>query len=62
MMLMVDWFKPWPDYPEIETWESVKKLLIPFLLQKQYVKNNFRYLLVTDFGESFVFWRALEEK
>lgn len=55
LMLMVDWFNPWPDNPELETWEDVVKLLRPFLQKKTYVKPGKRYILITDFGASLVF-------
>lgn len=55
MMLMVDWFNPWPDNPELKTWDQVKELLLPFLLEKIYVKPGKRYILITDFGKSLVF-------
>lgn len=59
-MLMVDWFNPWPDNPELETWEDVAKLLLPFLQKKTYVKPNKRYILITDFGASLVFEKGTE--
>ena len=54
-MLMVDWFNPWPDYPDLKTWDDVTKLLLPFLQKKVYVKPGKRYVLITDFGTSLVF-------
>ena len=55
MMLMVDWFNPWPDNPDLKTWDDVTKLLLPFLRKKVYVKPGKRYILITDFGASLVF-------
>lgn len=54
-MLMVDWFNPWPDNPDLKTWDDVVKLLKPFLQNKNYVKPGKRYVLITDFGTSLVF-------
>lgn len=64
-MKMVDWFNPWPDpvmfklagKPELipNTWEDVKAMLIPQLKKKIYVKPGRTYVLITDFGESFIF-------
>lgn len=54
-MLMVDWFNPWPDNPDLKTWDDVTKLLLPFLQKKLYVKPGKRYILITDFGASLVF-------
>lgn len=55
-MLMVDWFfNPWPDNPDLKTWDDVVKVLKPFLQSKTYVKPGKRYVLITDFGTSLVF-------
>jgi hypothetical protein len=58
-MTMVDWFNPWPQTDvtgkEIETWEEVKELLLPFLIGKRYVLPGRQYILITDFGESMMF-------
>ena len=63
---MVDWFNPIPNFelmPEykdkMKTWDDVKKFLLDdFLLEKNYVKQNALYLLITDFGESFIFQKT----
>jgi hypothetical protein len=59
-MLMVDWFNPWPDDPKMQTWEDVVKILLPFLLAKTYLKLGARYILVTDFDKSLVFWKGMK--
>lgn len=55
MMWMVDWFNPWPEHRENDTWEEVKAELIPWLQQKRYVERGKQYLVLTDFGEAFTF-------
>jgi len=58
VMQMVDWFNPWPSYydtDEPETWEEVVVLLRLWLEEKCYVRPGRTYILITDFGESFVF-------
>ena len=61
-MLMVDWFNPWPSDLMVQdksklpkNWAECCDLLKEFLLDKQYVKYEREYLLVTTFGESMVF-------
>ena len=57
--LMVDWFNPWPVDDNFEmmdiSWEKVKVMIKEMLLQKKYVKIDRIYLVITDFGESFMF-------
>jgi len=60
--LMVDWFSPIPftEFPEYggngpEPWEVYEPMLLIFLKKKQYVKPGREYLVITNFGESFVF-------
>ena len=56
---MVDWFQPiprenvWED--NIKDWAEYVLLLKDFLKDKRYVKPDRKYLLITDFGESFIF-------
>lgn len=55
---MVDWFYPVQDEDQEKDWESeVVPLLREFLSKKQYVRPGRQYLLLTDFGKSFVFSR-----
>ena len=56
---MVDWFKPVPtelfeDSP-MRTWQEVSVSLLEFVKQKQYVKAQYQYFIVTDFGEVLYF-------
>ena len=52
--LMVDWFNPVPqEYIEKE-WSEVIPMLKEFLKGKQYVRHGRKYLLITDFDESFI--------
>ena len=37
------------------TLESVSEKLLPFLQEKQYVKEGFKYIVICDFGLSFIF-------
>lgn len=66
MMKMVDWFNPWPLHyawegkQEVETWAEVVELLRPFMEEKSYVQPGRTYVLITDFGESMVFGKAVE--
>ncbi|MGE0157108.1 MAG: hypothetical protein AB7T17_08785 [Geobacter sp.] len=61
-MLMIDWFNPWPHllepYKCPQTWDEVKALLLPWLLEKAYVQRGRKYLMITDFGESWIFGHA----
>ena len=56
---MVDWFQPIPieDISEnnVKVWSEYIPLLKDFLKDKNYVKPGRQYLLITDFGESFIF-------
>jgi hypothetical protein len=57
---MVDWFEPWPrsiETGELEnrTWEEVQNMLINFLQEKSYIKDRHKYLVITEFNESFLF-------
>ena len=58
---LVDWFNPIDpmDTPEFggtpKQWEYYKEKLVPFLKSKKYVKPDRHYLLITSFGESFLF-------
>ena len=58
LFLMVDWFNPIP-FEDIEfgikPWDQYEEGLKEFLLQKNYVKNDKQYLVITDFGKSFIF-------
>lgn len=57
--IMVDWFNPvnpidlW-NGGEVE-WEQIRPEIECFLKEKNYLKSGRRYLVITDFGESFVF-------
>lgn len=55
--LMIDWFNPWPEHLDnrFKDWSEVKVELIDFLQQKKYVEPNREYILITEFGESFIF-------
>lgn len=58
---MVDWFNPVPptDFPNfggtLKKWDEYVPMLKEFLGDKNYVKSNRKYILITDFGESFLF-------
>lgn len=58
---MVDWFNPIPqeDMAEyggtIKSWDHYKEGLNDFLKKKHYVIQGKKYLLITEFGESFIF-------
>jgi hypothetical protein len=56
---MVDWFNPIPDDDiydgKIKKWKEYKDMLKEFLAIKTYVRPGRQYLLITDFGESFIF-------
>lgn len=56
---MVDWFQPLPREAllgkNIMPWSEYVCVVKSFLKGKDYVKPNRKYLLITDFGESFVF-------
>ena len=60
---MVDWFNPIPveDMVEgpIKTWKEYVPLLKKRLRQKNYVEPGKKFILITDFNESLVFWEAL---
>lgn len=66
----VDWFHPLPresmreEYPELEalTWEIFRAALMEFVQEKVYVRPGRRYLILTEFGEAFVFRGADVEK
>jgi len=55
---MVDWFYPIPqeDIPDnIKPWDEYILPLKDWLKDKGYVKPGRQYLLITDFGEAFIF-------
>ena len=56
---MVDWFNPIPRRDilndDIKEWNEYIPLLKDFLESKTYVKPGRQYLVITDFGESFLF-------
>lgn len=61
VFMMVDWFEPIPfedmndsrdDYFD---WDYYVPKLKEFLKVKNYVKPMRRYLIITDFGKSFIF-------
>ena len=56
---MVDWFQPIPvmdvETGNIKAWSEYVPLLKDFLKEKIYLKSGKRYLLLTDFQESFMF-------
>lgn len=56
---MVDSFNPIPPEHfkdnEIKEWIDYVPMIKEFLLRKNYVKSNKKYLVLTDFDESFVF-------
>lgn len=58
---MVDWFQPIPNafvrketegLTKVKTWGQLKPQLIEFVMRKNYIKNQFQYILITDFGQS----------
>ena len=56
---MVDWFNPIPDddicHKKVKPWEEYVDGIKSFLKKKRYLKPNRKYLLITDFDESFIF-------
>lgn len=52
---MVDWFQPIPDIKTQKPFSFYIPLLKNFLKDKLYIKPNTKYLLLTDFDESFIF-------
>jgi len=56
---MVDWFQPIPVEDilnhEVEEWSIYVPLLQEGLKVKNYIKPGKQYLLITNFGESFIF-------
>lgn len=58
--LMVDWFNPWPylsdpNHPSCpNTWAEVETLLKQFLRAKDYIRTGKKYVVITDFGKSFM--------
>lgn len=60
---MVDWFNPMPNKEIMEAidpdfpsdWEGVKAELIKVMPDKKYAKKDSKYLVLTDFGDSFLF-------
>lgn len=56
---LVDWFNPIPLHEigddEITSWVDYEAMIKDFVSKKRYVKAGFKYLIVTDFNESFVF-------
>lgn len=49
------------EYKYITDYELQKKL-IPFLIGKMYIKQDRKYLVICDFGASFVFWLGMNFK
>ena len=56
---MVDWFNPIPveDFwnNKIKKWKDYEPMIQEFLLKKNYIKSNDKYLVITAFDESFIF-------
>lgn len=56
---MIDWFNPIPrndiDQSKLKNWSEYEEMLKNFLGIKVYLKPNVKYLLITDFGKSFIF-------
>ena len=56
---LVDWFNPIPiadiGRGKFRTWDEYRKELIEFLRVKVYADWGRQFLVITDFGESFVF-------
>jgi hypothetical protein len=56
---MVDWFNPIPledfEGEKVRRWSDYVPMIKEFLLRKNYVKSNRKYLVITDFDESFIF-------
>lgn len=56
---MVDWFQPIPVddiYDDnVKDWAEYELMLKDFLRDKRYVKPGRQYLLITDFGQAFMF-------
>ena len=58
---MVDWFNPipspmmLPDDVKVSTWQECEAALKEALSHKAYLRPGFRYVLITDFNEAFVF-------
>ena len=56
---MVDWFNPisWDDIRDskIASWDVYKIQIEKFLKDKWYMVPRRKYLIITDFNESFVF-------
>ncbi len=63
---MVDWFNPIPGddirNDEVKHWPEYVPMLRDFLSVKKYLKEDRSYLLLTDFGESFVFRKGESEE
>ena len=61
---MVDWFQPIfredVEVDNIKLWPEYVAVLRGFLKDKTYIKPNRKYLLITDFGESFIFEKESE--
>lgn len=59
---MVDWFYPIPmdaiHNDSVKPWPEYVTILRDFLSGKQYLREGCSYLLLTDFGESFVFQKG----
>jgi len=52
---MVDWFNPVSDCPCEITTDSLCGQLEEWLQDKSYVRPGKKYLLISDFGASFIF-------
>ena len=60
-LIMVDWFNAWnpdefkPDKFTVKRWqEEMKPQIIDFVKRKNYIKPGRKYLVVTNFDESFI--------
>lgn len=57
---MVDWFNPVPfsvDFKNKESqeiWNENLERLVSFIKEKNYIKPNNKYIIITDFDESFI--------
>jgi len=58
----VDWFNPVPSGfgPDFKTWDECKAGLVEFMKMKNYYKPERTYLVLTYFGESFMFGAGLQ--
>ena len=54
---MVDWFNPVRRDKDEISLEELQENLIPFLKDKNYIEEKAIYLVLCDFGASFIFIR-----